>query len=200
MLRRAAGQTGSAAARTVLDRLGRGTDVARADQRIGLLLAGSAELNAAREAYRTLLLENRFNGVVLPNVQTWLRRYGTDTPYDNAGVRQEVVDNYASPAAGYGTPGLLALERGGPAVTLTVVAQDVDFTGHTVRWTASGPDGLRLTPASGSLRVTGTRSASDRVSVGTTAAASAGSHRITLEFRLADGTRLTPAQVDLTVE
>ncbi|MFJ3698130.1 DUF4838 domain-containing protein [Streptomyces sp. NPDC090052] len=200
VLRRAAGEAASAAARTVISRLGLGIDVARADLRIGLVPDGSAELDAAREAYRTLLLRNRFNGVVLPNVQTWLRRYGTDIPYDDAEVRQEVVDNYASPAAGFGVPGLLTLERGGAAVTLTVVAQDVDFTGHTVRWTASGPDGVRPVPASGSLRADGTRSASERVAVRATADAATGRQRITLEFRLADGTRLTPAHVDLTVE
>lgn len=202
VLRSAAGQAGTAAARTVIGRLGLGLDVARADLRIGLAPDGSAELTEARETYRTLLLQNRFNGVVLPNVQTWWRRYGTDTsmPYDDADVRREVVDNYASPAAGFGAPGLLSLERGGAAARLTVVAQDVDFTGHTVWWTASGPDGIRLTPQSGTLRVSGTRSASHRVTVSATAAAAAGSGRITLEFRLADGTRLTPAHVDLTVE
>ncbi|MCX4553360.1 MULTISPECIES: DUF4838 domain-containing protein [unclassified Streptomyces] len=201
-LKTAAAQAGDDSARTVIDRLRRGIEVNLADMSIGLQPAGSPELAAARAAYRTQLMSNRFNGVALPNTQAWWRGHSEDdaVPYSDTTVRQEAVDNYSCPAAGFGDPGELTLARGGAGVALTVVAQDVDFTGHTVHWTASGPDGITLTPARGSLRVRGTRSASHRVDARADASAAAGDHRITLEFRLVDGTRLTPAYVDLTVE
>ncbi|MEE1770808.1 hypothetical protein PUR34_22365 [Streptomyces sp. JV185] len=96
-----------------------------------------------------------FNGVCLPDVQARWRWNGPAgrTPYDDARVRQDSVDRYAAPAAGLGDPGFLALVRDGEAAALAVEAQDVDFTGHTVHWTATAPDGVVLEPASGTLKV-----------------------------------------------
>lgn len=158
---------------------------------------GSAELDAARQEYRALVHRNRFTGVCLPNMQAWWRWNGPQgqAPYDDARIRQDVVDTYASPAAGFGNPGILALEPGGDSVALDVEAQDVDFTGHTVHWSAAAPDGVLLEPANGTLKVRGTRGAAQRVAVRATADAAPGTYRITLEFRLADGTRLVPSEV-----
>ncbi|MFB8085171.1 DUF4838 domain-containing protein [Streptomyces sp. NPDC055992] len=193
----AAGQVTDAAPRTVLDRLTRNADLALADMRIGLAPAGSAELDAARREYRALVHRNRFNGICLPNMQAWWRWNGpqSQAPYDDATIRQAVVDTYASPAAGFGDPGTVVLERGGDTVRLDVEAQDVDFTGHTVLWTATAPDGVRVEPSHGTLRVRGTRGDAQRVAVGATADAAPGAGLITLEFRLADGTPLVASQV-----
>lgn len=200
-LQEAAGRTKEAAPRTVLDRLTRNADIALADMRIGLAPAGSTELDAARREYRALVYRNRFTGICLPNMQAWWRWNGPDgqAPYDDAGIRQNVVDTYASPAAGFGDPGFLVLSRGGDSVALDVEAQDADFTGHTVHWTATAPDGIVLEPSNGTLTVRGTRGDADRVAVRATADAAAGSHPITLEFRLADGTRLVPARVEADI-
>lgn len=185
----------------MLDRLTRNIDIALADMRIGLAPANSAELDAARREYRALVHRNRFNGVCLPNVQAWWRWNGPagQTPYDDARVRQDVVDSYAAPAAGFGDPGSLALVRDGEAAALAVEAQDVDFTGHTVHWTATAPDGVVLEPASGTLKVHGTRGAAAGVTVRATARAATGAQRITLDFRLPDGTTLVPAHVEVAV-
>ncbi|WP_371631241.1 DUF4838 domain-containing protein [Streptomyces sp. NBC_00341] len=200
-LQEAAGRTKDPAPRTLLDRLTRNLDIALADMRIGLAPAGSAELDAARREYRALVHRNRFNGVCLPNMQAWGRWNGPDgqSPYDDARIRQDVVDTYASAAAGFGDPGFLVLTRGGDPVPLDVEAQDVDFAGHTVQWTATAPDGVVLEPSSGTLRVRGTRGATARVAVSATADAAAGAHRVTLEFRLADGTRLVPSPVETEI-
>ncbi|MGW2108517.1 DUF4838 domain-containing protein [Streptomyces sp. NPDC001948] len=197
----ATGLAKGAAARTVLDRLTRNIDIALADMRIGLAPANSAELAAARREYRALVHRNRFNGVCLPNVQAWWRWNGPagQTPYDDATVRQDVADNYAAPAAGFGDPGFLALVRDGDAAALVVEAQDVDFTGHTVQWTATAPHGVVLEPASGTLKVHGTRGAAATVTVRATAGAATGAQRITLDFRLPDGTVLVPARVEVAV-
>ncbi|MEL5959652.1 hypothetical protein AADR41_33685 [Streptomyces sp. CLV115] len=190
-----------AAARTVLDRLTRNIDIALADRRIGLAPANSSELDAARREYRALVHRNRFNGVCLPNVQAWWRWNGPagQTPYDDATVRRDVADSYAAPAAGFGDPGFLALVRDGDAAELVVEAQDVDFTGHTVHWTATAPDGVVLEPASGTLKVHGTRGAAAAVTVRATAGAATGAQRITPDFGLPDGTVLVPARVEVAV-
>ncbi|MFW6720676.1 hypothetical protein ACHZ98_10950 [Streptomyces sp. MAR4 CNY-716] len=83
---------------------------------------------------------------------------------------------------------------------MTVEAQDVDFTGHTVTWTAVAPEGVGVEPASGTLRVAGTRGGAQAVAVTATATAPAGEHRVALEFRLADGRRQPSAHLWLTVE
>lgn len=196
-LREAAGQVTSAAPRTVLDRLVRNAELALADMRIGLAPADSAELDAARREYRALVHRNRFNGICLPNMQAWWRWNGPDgqVPYDDARIRQDVVDSYASPAAGFADPGILVLERGGDAVRLDVEAQDADFTGHTVHWTATAPDGVLVRPSHGTLKVRGTRGDAQRVAVSAAAGAAAGTHSVTLDFHLADGTRLVASQV-----
>ncbi|MEV5603574.1 DUF4838 domain-containing protein [Streptomyces sp. NPDC052299] len=196
-LREAAGQVTDPAPRTVLDRLTRNACLALADMRIGLAPAGSPELDAARREYRALVHRNRFNGICLPHMQAWWRWNGPQgqAPYDDAKIRQAVVDAYASPAAGFGDPGVLLLERDGDAVRLDVEAQDVDFTGHTVHWTATAPDGVRVEPSHGTLRVRGTRGDAQRVAVSATADAAAGTGLLTLDFRLADGTRLVASQV-----
>ncbi|CAL9359386.1 DUF4838 domain-containing protein [Streptomyces sp. enrichment culture] len=198
-LREAAGQASGASARTVIDRLTRNADVALADLNVGLQPTGSAGQRAARREYRALVLRNRFNGVCLPNIQVQQRWSEGALPYGDARMRAEVADNYRAAAAGFGNPGTLELERGGGPATLTVEAQDVDFTGHTVTWTASAPEGVRLEPPNGTLTVQGTRGAAQDVAVTAAAAAAAGAHRITLAFRLADGTALTPASVQVTV-
>lgn len=197
-LQEAAGQATGAAA-TVIDRLTRNADVALADTRIGLQPAGSPEQQAARRTYRALVFRNRFNGVCLPHMQAQSRWGGGQLPYDHVDARKEVADNYRSAAAGFGDPGALKLVRGGDPVTLTVEAQDVNFRGHTVTWTASAPEGVRLEPSSGVLKVEKTEGASHRATVTATTAATTGEHRITLDFRLADGTALTPAYVQVTV-
>lgn len=200
-LQEAAGRAEGPAPRTLLDRLTRNLDIALADMRIGLAPAGSAELDAARREYRALVHRNRFNGVCLPNMQARGRWNGpgSQSPYDDARIRQDVVDTYASPAAGFGDPGFLVLERGGAPVPLDVEAQDVDFAGHTVHWTATAPDGVVLAPSSGTLKVRGTRGAAARVAVRATSDAAAGAHPVTLEFRLADGTRLVPSRVETEI-
>ncbi|MEV0785729.1 DUF4838 domain-containing protein [Streptomyces sp. NPDC050423] len=200
-LQEAAGRTEEPAPRTLLDRLIRNVDIALADMRIGLAPAGSTELDAARREYRALVHRNRFNGICLPNMQAWWRWNGPDgqAPYDDARIRQDVVDTYASPAAGFGDPGFLVLERDGDPVALDVEAQDVDFAGHTVHWTATAPDGVVLEPSEGTLKVRGTRGAAARVAVRATADAAAGAHPVTLEFRLADGTRLVPSRVEADI-
>lgn len=200
-LQEAAGQATGAAPRTLLDRLTRNLDIALADMRIGLAPAGSAELDAARREYRALVHRNRFNGICLPNMQAWWRWNGPQgqSPYNDARIRQDVVDTYASPAAGFGDPGFLVLEAAGDPVALEVEAQDVDFTGHTVHWTATAPGGVVLEPASGTLKVHGTTGAAQRVDVRATADAAPGTGRITLDFRLADGTRLVPAEVAVDI-
>ncbi|MEU8707986.1 DUF4838 domain-containing protein [Streptomyces sp. NPDC048565] len=200
-LREAAGQTKDAAPRTVLDRLIRNADIALADMRIGSAPADSAELVAARREYRALVHRNRFNGISLPNMQAWWRWSGPDaqSPYDDARIRQDVVDTYGSPAAGFGDPGFLVLSRGGDSAALDVEAQDVDFTGHTVHWTASAPAGVVLEPSSGTLKVRGTRGDAERVAVRATTDAAVGTHPITLEFRLTDGTRLVPSAVEADI-
>ncbi|MEU9205045.1 DUF4838 domain-containing protein [Streptomyces sp. NPDC048332] len=200
-LREAAGQASGAAARTLLDRLTRNLDIALADMRIGLAPAGSAELDTARQEYRALVHRNRFNGVCLPNMQAWWRWNGPQgqAPYDDARIRQAVVDTYASPAAGFGNPGLLVLEPAGDSVALDVEVQDVDFTGHTVHWSATAPEGVLVEPAGGTLAVRGTWGGIQRVAVRATADAASGRQRITLDFRLADGTRLVPAEVTVGV-
>lgn len=192
----ARGANGAGAA--VLDRLVRNADVALADMRIALAPADSAEQRSARRAYRALALRNRFNGVVLPNMQTQAR-WGGSGPYDHAVVRKEVADNYRSAAAGFGDPGELTLVRGSGSETLTVAVQDVDFTGHTVTWRATGPEGVRIEPSTGTLRVDRTHGAEQRVTVTATAAAAKGQHRIRLDFRLKDGAPQTPASVEVTV-
>ncbi|MFI6950001.1 DUF4838 domain-containing protein [Streptomyces sp. NPDC050422] len=196
-LQEATGQVTGAAPRTLLDRLIRNLDIALADMRVGLAPAGSAELDTARREYRTLVHRNRFTGVCLTNMQAWWRWNGPQgqAPYDDAQIRQGVVDTYASPAAGFGNPGLLVLEPAGDSVALDVEAQDVDFTGHTVHWSATAPDGVLVEPAKGTLRVRGTRGGVQRVAVRATAGAAPGTGRITLDFRLADGTRLVPSEV-----
>ncbi|MFD7496388.1 hypothetical protein ACFV8T_29045 [Streptomyces sp. NPDC059832] len=169
--------------------------------RIGLAPANSAELDAARREYRALVHRNRFNGICLPNMQARWRWNGPagQSPYGDARIRQDVVDSYASPAAGFGDPGFLALVRDGDTAALDVEAQDVDFTGHTVHWTATAPDGVVLEPAGGTLKVRGTRGAAARVTVRATGRAATGAQRITLDFRLPDGTALVPAEVEVTV-
>ncbi|MFF1925594.1 DUF4838 domain-containing protein [Streptomyces sp. NPDC058221] len=200
-LQEAAGQTKDAAPRTVLDRLTRNADIALADMRIGSAPADSAELDAAQREYRALVHRNRFNGICLPNMQAWWRWSGPDaqSPYNDARIRQDVVDTYASPAAGFGDPGFLVLSRGGDSAVLDVEAQDVDFTGHTVHWTASAADGVVLEPSSGTLKVRGTRGDAERVAVRATTDAAVGTHAITLEFRLTDGTRLVPSSVEADI-
>ncbi|TWG07222.1 hypothetical protein FHX80_115727 [Streptomyces brevispora] len=200
-LQEVAGRTKEPAPRTLLDRLTRNLDIALADMRIGLAPAGSAELDAARREYRALVHRDRFNGICLPNMLAWGRWNGPDgqSPYDDARIRQDVVDTYASPALGFGDPGFLVLERAGDPVPFDVEAQDVDFAGHTVHWTATAPDGVVLEPSSGTLKVRGTRGATARVAGRATADAAAGSHPVTLEFRLADGTRLVPSRVETDI-
>ncbi|MGW1407733.1 hypothetical protein [Streptomyces sp. NPDC002403] len=56
-----------------------------------------------------------------------------------------------------------------------------------------------LEPASGTLKVHGTRGAAAGVTVRATAGAAAGAQRITLAFRLPDGTALVPARVEVAV-
>ncbi|MFD4259130.1 DUF4838 domain-containing protein [Streptomyces sp. NPDC058534] len=197
-LREAAGRASGPAAATVIDRLVRNADVALADMRVGLQQAGSPEQRAARQEYRALMLRNRFNGVCLPNVQAQRRWNGGSLPYGDARTRTEVADNYRSAAAGFGDPGTLELTAGGDPVKLTVEVQDVDFRGHTVLWTAAAPEGIRLEPSGGTLSVARTRGASADVAV-TATSALPGEHWITLDFRLTDGTELTPAHVGVTV-
>ncbi|MEK8145471.1 hypothetical protein NKH18_41200 [Streptomyces sp. M10(2022)] len=48
--------------------------------------------------------------------------------------------------------------------------------------------------------MSGTRGDAQRVAVRAAADAASGEQRITLEFRLADGTPLVPAQVEVTVQ
>ncbi|MFE5256863.1 DUF4838 domain-containing protein [Streptomyces coelicoflavus] len=197
-LREAAGRASGAAAPTVIDRLVRNADVALADLRAGLQKEGSPEQRAARREYRALVLRNRFTGACLPNVQAQWHWNGGSLPYGDARTRAEVADNYRGAAAGFGDPGTMELTAGGDPVTLTVEGQDVDFRGHTVLWTATTPEGIRLEPSGGTLRVSRTRGASQDVAV-SAASGVTGEHDITLGFRLADGTRLTPARVRVTV-
>ncbi|MEK8145470.1 hypothetical protein NKH18_41195 [Streptomyces sp. M10(2022)] len=94
------------APRTLVERLTRNLDIALADAEIGLAAEGSAELDAARRKYRALVHRNRFTGVCVPNMQAWWRWNGPDAqaPYADARIRRDVVDTYASPAAGFGDP------------------------------------------------------------------------------------------------
>ncbi|WP_405902200.1 hypothetical protein OG696_03835 [Streptomyces sp. NBC_00656] len=82
---------------------------------------------------------------------------------------------------------------------LDVEAQDVDFTGHTVHWSATAPEGVLVEPAGGTLTVRGTRGGIQRVAVRAGAGAASGRQRITLDFRLADGTRLVPSEVAVDI-
>ncbi|MEU9319321.1 hypothetical protein [Streptomyces sp. NPDC048295] len=70
---------------------------------------------------------------------------------------------------------------------------------HTVHWTATAPDGVVLEPASGTLKVHGTRGAAAKVTVRATAGAATGAQRIMLDFRLPDGTALFPVRVEVAV-
>ncbi|MFD4371139.1 hypothetical protein [Streptomyces sp. NPDC058486] len=93
----------------------------------------------------------------------------------------------------------MELVRGGDRAALIVEVRDVDFTRHTVIWRATAPEGVRLEPSSGTVTVVGAQGASHQVTVTATAAATAGGHRIVLDFRLTDGTALTSAYVHVTV-
>ncbi|WP_181790815.1 DUF4838 domain-containing protein, partial [Streptomyces phytophilus] len=142
-LTEAAGRAEGDGARVVLDRLTRNAGIALADTAVGLAPAGSPEQRAARAAYRRLVHRNRFNGVSLPNVQA-RGRWGSEGSYSDAEVRRMVADGYRAAATGFGDPGELLLVREGGPEALTVEAQDVDFTGHTVTWTATAPEGIRV--------------------------------------------------------
>ena len=198
-LTEAAGHAAGDGARLVVDRLARNADIALADMAVGKAPPDSPEQRAARLAYRRLVQRNRFNGVSLPNVQA-RGRWGKEGSYGDAEVRRNIADDYRAAAAGFADPGELTLVRGGDPASVTVEAQDVDFSGHTVTWAAVAPEGVRVEPAGGTLRVAGTRGGAQRVAVTATAATPAGEHRVTLEFRLADGRRQPSAHLWLTVE
>lgn len=198
-LKDAKGRADDEGARLVIDRLEGNIRIAVADMDIGAQSdPGSPEAWEARRVYRALVLRNRFTGAVLPAVQCRSRWLGDDAPYDDAEERRAVADAYAAPAAGFAEPGTLNLSRGERAGA-TVEIQDVDFTGHTVRWSAVAPGAVSVEPPSGTLEVAGTRGASREVTVTAGRGAAAGEQRITLEFRLPDGTELPAATLRLTV-
>lgn len=195
----AARQAADPGARLVIDRLHRNIRVALADTEIGLQPdAGSPEAARARRTYRALLLRNRFTGACLPNMQAVARwsAPGEEPPYDGA-ARAAIAAAYRAPAAGFTDPYTLTVRRGASA-TFTVEAQDVEFAGHTVTWTASAPEGVVLRPTEGTLRVARTRTDSAEVSL-TAESAPAGRHAVTVAFRLADGTELPGERMELTV-
>ena len=190
-------------ARLVVDRLLRNVRTALADTEIDLAGeggdAGGPEVARARRAYRVRVLRNRFTGACLPNAQVTARWVapGEEPPYDDAESRRATAEAYRAPAAGFTDPEELTVRRGTSA-TVAVEAQDVDFTGHTVHWRAEAPDGVTLVPGEGALRVKGTRTAAQELTL-TADSAATGEHTVALGLRLADGTELPGVALRLTV-
>ncbi|MEV0808986.1 DUF4838 domain-containing protein [Micromonospora sp. NPDC050200] len=186
------------AGRLVLDRLIANTEIAMADMRIGVLTAqGSPDLAQARADYWDLVQERRFHGVVLPNMQViWRRDGGSSTPYASVANRREVRESYAQPAYGWATPAV-TVKPETPA-TVRIRANDVDFAGHTIDWVADVPAGMTLTPAGGTLTVSGTEGDGlDAV----LAIGDAPAGQPTLIIRFATGgVELNPASVRVTAE
>ncbi|MCA1219418.1 GH92 family glycosyl hydrolase [Streptomyces sp. 8L] len=98
---------------------------------------------------------------------------------------------------GVGTNGLKTAPGQGSATT-TVKAQTLDDKATTVRWTATPPAGLTVTPSQGSLAVPAGGSADAKVSVSASSGTKPGFYTVPVAFT-AKGRTLQSASVSVTV-
>ncbi|MEW1547021.1 DUF4838 domain-containing protein [Streptomyces tsukubensis] len=165
-------------------------DLALADVAITTAPTAAAR-TTARAAYRTLLEEHRFRGLVLQDIRSVQRWGGTLAHRDGHAV-------YRLPAHAAPVESGLTVARGGSA-TVRLRAQDVDWRGHTVTWNATAPAGLVPGTVSGTLTPAGAADAVHRLVLTASASLTPGSRTVTFAFRTEDGTVLPPARLTVTV-
>ncbi|MFJ4771127.1 DUF4838 domain-containing protein [Streptomyces uncialis] len=163
-------------------------DLALADVAISTA-ATTAARATARAAYRTLLEERRFRGLVLQDIRA-VQRWGGSLAHRDGNPL------YQLPAHAAPVVDRLTVARGG-SVTVRLRAQDIDWRGHTVSWSAVVPQGLTLSSASGTLTPAGAADGSQRLTLTASASLAPGTHQVAFAFRC-DGTLPLPQAV-LTV-
>ena len=102
-----------------------------------------------------------------------------------------------APAIGFVSEPVISVASG-DSVTVTIGAQDITGVGEEVTWTADIPDGLALSPASGSLAVPAGGRASQPVVV-RSAGTPAGMYLVRIHQQDADGAALPPVIFQVTV-
>ncbi|GAA2243533.1 hypothetical protein GCM10010232_33180 [Streptomyces amakusaensis] len=153
--------------------------------------ATAASRATARAAYRALLEERRFRGLVLQDIRA-VQRWGGSLAH------RDGYPLYHLPAHASLVSDRVTLARGGSA-TVRLRAQDVDWRGHTVTWSASAPPGLALSAASGTLTASGASDGVRRLTLTAAGSLAPGTHTVVFAFT-GDGTvPLPPARLTVTV-
>lgn len=96
-------------------------------------------------------------------------------------------------------PGTVKTEPGGADTEASVTVQTLQDTSETVRWEATAPDGLTVTPASGRIAVPGAGSASATFSVAAGAGTKPGFYSVPVTLKSASGAELPKTSLSVTV-
>ncbi|SHG03398.1 GH92 family glycosyl hydrolase [Streptoalloteichus hindustanus] len=99
---------------------------------------------------------------------------------------------------GYVEPGRVVVPAGGSG-KVAVGAQDFSGAGGKVRWTASPPQGLAVTPASGEIALPAGGRARQEIGVTVAPSTAEGVHRVPVSFTAADGSALPATSLQIMV-
>ncbi|EDY47214.1 hypothetical protein SSCG_00242 [Streptomyces clavuligerus] len=165
-------------------------ELALADVAISTAATAGARATA-RATYRTLLEERRFQGLVLQDIRAVQRWGGTLAHRDGHPL-------YRLPAHASLVTDRLTVARGG-STTVRLRAQDIDWRGHTVTWTAAFPPGLTPSATSGTLTPAGPADGTQRLTLTASPSLATGAHQAVFTFVCDGGLPLPPARLTVTV-